>query len=173
MIQGDKDNIILIGMPTAGKSTAGVLLAKTIGYGFIDSDLLIQSEEKALLCDIIAEKGVEEFIRIEGAVNEKLWAKRCVIATGGSVVYSDLAMKHLREIGKTVYLKLSFDEISRRLKNVVRRGVVMKKRGETLSELYEERAPLYEKYADLIIDCDGLDTERTVRAIADALGFSL
>ena len=173
MEQTGKGNIILIGMPTAGKSTAGVLLAKTIGYGFIDSDLLIQNEEKALLCDIIANKGVAEFIRIEGRVNRELWANRCVIATGGSVIYSADAMAHLQKIGKIVYLKLSLKEIEKRLKNVVRRGVVMKKSGETLRELFEERVPLYEKYAEITVQCDALDIEHTVRAIAENLCFEI
>lgn len=167
------DNIVLIGMPASGKSTAGVLLAKTIGYGFIDSDLLIQNEQKALLCDIIAEKGAERFIEIEENVNAALWAERCVIATGGSVIYGDNAMRHLREIGKVIYLKLSLGELERRLKNIVRRGVVMKRRGETIAELYAERAPLYEKYADFTVNCDGKDIEGTVRSIAEKVGFKL
>lgn len=165
------DNIILIGMPTSGKSSAGVLLAKTIGYGFIDTDLLIQNEQKRLLCEIIADVGVEQFIKIEEKINSSLWARGCVIATGGSVVYGEKAMAHLKEIGKVVYLKLSLSEIEKRLKNIVRRGVVMKRDGETLQELYLERIPLYEKYADIVIDCDGKDMENTVTAISSALGF--
>lgn len=165
------DNIILIGMPTSGKSTAGVLLAKTIGYGFIDSDLLIQNEQKSLLFDIIEKRGVERFIEIEDKINSELWATKCVIATGGSVVYGEKAMTHLKEMGKVVYLKLSLPEIKKRLKNIVRRGVVMKRENETLEELYFERTPLYEKYADIVIDCDGKDIENTVSAISSALGF--
>jgi len=165
------DNIILIGMPTSGKSTAGVLLAKTIGYGFIDSDLLIQNEQKSLLCDIIEKRGVESFIEIEDKINSELWAIKCVIATGGSVVYGERAMAHLKEMGKVVYLKLSLSEIKKRLKNIVRRGVVMKRDNQTLEELYFERTPLYEKYADIVIDCDGKDIENTVSAISTALGF--
>ena len=130
-------NIILIGMPASGKSTAGVLLAKTLGYGFIDSDLLIQSREKALLCEIIAKKGAEEFLRIEEAVNAELWAERCVIATGGSAVYGERAMRHLKELGKVVYLRISEEEAERRLGNIVLRGVVMRRKGETLKELYD------------------------------------
>lgn len=167
----DMDNIVLIGMPTSGKSSAGVLLAKTVGYGFIDTDLLIQNEQKRLLCDIIADVGVEEFIKIEEKVNSSLWASGCVIATGGSVVYGNKAMAHLKKMGKVVYLKLSLSEIEKRLKNIVRRGVVMKRDGETLQELYAERIPLYEKYADIIIDCDGKDMENTVFAISSALGL--
>ena len=162
-------NIILIGMPASGKSTAGVLLAKTLGYGFIDSDLLIQNSEKALLCDIIAQKGAEEFLRIEEAVNAQLWAERCVIATGGSAVYGERAMRHLKTLGKVVYLHISEKEVERRLGNIVLRGVVMRKKGETLAELYAERAPLYEAYADLTVNCDGQTLEQTVETIVSAL----
>ena len=162
-------NIILIGMPASGKSTAGVLLAKTLGYGFIDSDLLIQNREKALLCDIIAAKGAEEFLRIEEDVNAQLWAERCVIATGGSAVYGERAMRHLKELGKVVYLRISEEEAERRLGNIVLRGVVMRKKGETVAELYAERVPLYETYADLTVDCDGLTLEQTVEQIVSAL----
>ena len=115
-------NIILIGMPASGKSTAGVLLAKTVGYGFIDTDLLIQNEQKSLLCDIIAAKGAEEFIKIEETVLSDLWAERCVVATGGSAVYGERAMRHLKEIGTVVYLKLGEKTIEKRLKNIVLRG---------------------------------------------------
>ena len=144
-------NIILIGMPASGKSTAGVLLAKTVGYGFIDTDLLIQNEQKSLLCDIIAAKGAEEFIKIEETVLSDLWAERCVVATGGSAVYGERAMRHLKEIGTVVYLKLGEKTIEKRLKNIVLRGVVMRRSGETVADLYAERVPLYEKYADITV----------------------
>ena len=163
-------NIVLIGMPTSGKSTAGILLAKTIGYGFIDCDLLIQNREKGLLCDIISARGTEAFLRIEEEVNAELWAERCVIATGGSAVYSDQAMRHLKEGGPAVYFRLSEKVIESRLKDVFIRGVVMRSPGETVAELYAERIPLYEKYADITIDCDELSPEQTVRAVVDALG---
>ena len=162
-------NIILIGMPASGKSTAGVLLAKTIGFGFLDADLLIQSREKALLCDIIAQKGAEAFLRIEEEVNAQIWAERCVIATGGSVVYGERAMRHLKTLGKVVYLRISEQEAERRLGNIVLRGVVMRRQGETLAELYAERVPLYERYADVVVDCDGQTLEETVGAIVAAL----
>ena len=115
-------NIILIGMPASGKSTAGVLLAKTVGYGFIDTDLLIQNEQKALLCDIIAAKGAEEFIQIEENVLADLWAERCVVATGGSAVYGERAMRHLKEIGTVVYLKLGEKTIEKRGRGFIRRA---------------------------------------------------
>ena len=159
-------------MPASGKSTAGVLLAKTIGYGYIDTDLMIQSEERALLCEIIEREGTEGFIAIEERVNSAVWADRCVISTGGSVIYGPKAMEHLRKIGTTVYLKVGYDELQRRLdgRDMFKRGVVMKKRGETLKELYDERAPLYEKYADITVECDGLDLDGTVAAVIAATG---
>ncbi len=165
------NNVILIGMPGAGKSTAGVLLAKAAGYGFIDTDLLIQNEQKALLCDIIARRGAEEFLRIEERVLAGLWAERCVVATGGSAVYGARAMEHLRAIGTVVYLRLPERVLEARLQNIFRRGVVMRTPGETLAELYAERAPLYEKYAHVIVDCDGLTVEETVRAVAERAGL--
>lgn len=165
------DNIVLIGMPASGKSTAGVLLAKAVGYGFIDCDLLIQNEQKALLCDIISRFGTERFIEIEEKVNAELWAERCVIATGGSVVYGEKAMLHLKTLGKVVYLKLGEKTLESRLKNMFRRGVVMRRAGETVADLYAERAPLYEKYADITVDCEGLSVEETVRAVAEAAGL--
>lgn len=158
------NNIILIGMPGAGKSTAGVLLAKTIGYGFIDSDLVIQTEEKKLLKDLISELGIDGFNALEEKINAGLWADRCVIATGGSVVYGKSAMKHLKEIGTVIYLKLSYNEIARRLGDIKARGVVIKD-GETLKQLYDERTVLYEKYADIIIDCERQSVEQSVEAL--------
>lgn len=164
-------NIILIGMPASGKSTAGVLLAKAIGYGFIDTDLLIQNRERALLCDIIREKGSEEFLRIEEEVNAELWAEHCVISTGGSVIYGEKAMAHLKELGVVVYLKLGEPALEKRLKNIFRRGVVMRTPGETVAQLYAERVPLYEKYADITVDCENQTVEETVQAIAEAVSL--
>lgn len=164
-------NIVLIGMPASGKSTAGVLLAKAIGYGFIDTDLLIQNRERALLCDIIQAKGAEEFLRIEEQVNSELWAEHCVISTGGSVIYGEKAMLHLKELGTVVYLKLSEPALEKRLKNIFRRGVVMRTPGETVAQLYAERVPLYEKYSDVTIDCEGHTVEETVQAIAEAVSL--
>lgn len=164
-------NIILIGMPASGKSTAGVLLAKAIGYGFIDTDLLIQNRERALLCDIIRDKGAEEFLRIEEEVNAELWAEHCVISTGGSVIYGEKAMARLKELGVVVYLKLGEPALEKRLKNIFRRGVVMRTPGETVAQLYAERVPLYEKYADIAVDCENHTVEETVQAIAEAVSL--
>mgnify|MGYP002797234398 FL=1 len=164
------NNIILIGMPASGKSTAGVLLAKNIGYGYIDCDLLIQNEQKALLCDIISRVGVQEFIKIEEKVNAELWAERCVISTGGSVVYGERAMAHLKTLGKIIYIQVGLEELERRLKgkDLFSRGVVMKNPGTPLADHYAERAPLYEKYADLIVNCQSNTLDETVEMLIEA-----
>ena len=163
-----KENVVLIGMPGCGKSTIGVVLAKVLGYEFTDSDLLIQKQEGKLLREIIAEQGEEEFIKIEEAVNAGIRTERHVIATGGSVIYSDKAMRHLKEIGTVVYLKLSFASICNRLGNIRRRGVVLKD-GQSLKDLYDERTPLYERYADITIDAEGYDIEGLMDEVAQAL----
>ena len=167
------DNLVLIGMPSSGKSTAGVLLAKRIGYGFLDTDLIIQGEQGALLSDIIQKEGAEGFLAIEERVNAGIAAMRCVVATGGSVCYSPRAMAHLKTLGKIVYLELSEKEVARRIPSLVRRGVVMRGDVHTLEELYAERAPLYEKYADVTVHCDGQTIDETVEAIAAAAGFTV
>ena len=145
---GSKENIILIGMPGVGKSTIGVVLAKILGYRFVDADLVIQERTGRLLKDIIAEDGIEEFIKIENDVNKSLNTEKTVIATGGSVVYGKEAMEHLSQIGTIVYLELDLPALSRRLGNLKKRGVVLKN-GQTLKDLYNERTPLYKKYADI------------------------
>lgn len=157
----EKENIVLIGMPGAGKSTVGVVLAKALGYRFLDSDLVIQEQEGKLLHQIIEEAGTDGFIEVENRVNSAISAHRTVIATGGSVVYGKEAMEHLREIGTVVYLKLAYAELERRLGSLRDRGVVLRD-GQTLRDLYAERVPLYEKYADVVVDEDGLGVEQTV-----------
>ena len=144
-------SIILIGMPSCGKSTLGVLLAKKLGYRFIDSDLLIQEREGRLLHEIISEEGNEGFLKIENEVNCAIEDKKAVIATGGSVIYGEEAMNHLKNLGKVVYLKIPFDEMCRRLGDFSHRGVIML-HGNKLDEMYSERAPLYENYADMTVD---------------------
>ncbi len=156
----EKSNIILIGMPGAGKSTVGVVLAKKMGCRFLDSDLLIQEKYNALLHELITEYGTEGFGKIEEEVNASICTKRTVIATGGSVVYGPAAMAHFKKTGRIVYLKLSCDTIRDRLGDLNERGVVLRK-GQTLSDLYEERVPLYEKYADVVLDCEN----KTIRDI--------
>lgn len=162
------NNITLIGMPGAGKSTLGVVLAKVLGYQFLDSDLLIQKEEKRKLSAIIAEEGIEGFKEIEDRVNASIEAEETIIATGGSVVYCEKAMEHLQSIGRVVYLKLSYKTISKRLGDLKGRGVVLKE-GQTLKGLYDERTPLYEKYADIVIDEEGKDLEASLQALLDKL----
>lgn len=162
------NNIIFIGMPAAGKSTIGVVAAKHLGYNFIDTDLLIQEKEKRLLREIIAQEGLEEFLKIEDRINAEVQAKRSVIAPGGSVIYCENAMKHYKEIGIIVYLKASFETISKRLGNAKKRGVVLKE-NQTLEELYHERAVLFEKYADVTICEDGVSLEDTFELVLNTL----
>lgn len=163
------DNIVMIGMPGAGKSTVGVILAKVLGRNFIDSDLLIQEQEGRLLKDIIEAQGLEGYLAIENQVNRDIRVNRSVIATGGSVVYCSEAMEHLRSIGTVVYIKLSYETIRDRLGNIRQRGVVLR-RDQNLRSLYEERCPLYEKYAHLIIDGEGLGMEELLEKIVSELG---
>lgn len=159
-------NIVLIGMPGAGKSSIGVILAKVLGYRFVDADILIQEREGRLLKDIIKEDGLDGFIQIENDVNASIQTIHTVIATGGSVIYGKEAMEHLSNIGTIVYLKLSYQTIANRLGNISQRGVVLKA-GQDLYGLYEERCPLYEKYADLIIECENMDMEATLETIVE------
>jgi shikimate kinase len=149
-----KKNVVLIGMPGAGKSTVGVVLAKKLGYRFIDSDLLIQEKHEKLLHELIEEHGIEGFWKIENDVNASLQTQRAVIATGGSAIYGQEAMEHLQQIGTVIYLKLSCREIAERLGDLNARGVTLRP-GQTLEDLYAERVPLYEKYAHKTIVCDG------------------
>ena len=161
-----KSNIILIGMPGCGKSTVGVVLAKNMGLRFMDSDICIQEQENCLLHEIIAREGIEGFLAIENRVNASLDVKNYVIATGGSAIYGAEAMEHLSAIGTIVYLKLPYEEIKERLGDLVKRGVTFKE-GQTLLDLYEERIPLYEKYAEIIVDCDKKTIREIVHEIAD------
>ena len=133
-------NVILIGMPGSGKSTVGVVLAKKLGYRFIDSDLVIQEKYGKLLYQLIEERGEAGFLMLENEINASITAEGAVIATGGSAVYGKEAMRHFREIGQIVYLKLPFEELEQRLGDLHERGVVLKK-GYTLRDLYEERIP--------------------------------
>lgn len=159
-----KDNIILIGMPGAGKSTVGVVLAKKLGYAFVDSDLIIQSREGKLLHEIIEEQGIEGFWAVEEEANASIDVHRTVIATGGSVVYGRRAMEHLKQIGVVVYLKLSCAAIADRLGDLSERGVTLKE-GQGLAELYAERVPMYEKYADVTMDCEELSIREIVEKV--------
>lgn len=163
-----RSNVVLIGMPGAGKSTVGVVLAKKLGYVFLDSDLVIQSRQGKLLHELIEEHGIEGFWQIEEQVNASLEVERTVVATGGSAIYGSRAMEHLRGIGTVVYLKLSYEAIDQRLGDLNERGVTLKE-GQNLRSLYEERVPLYEKYADITVDCEEMQIREVVEAIAGKL----
>ena len=164
-------NIILIGMPAVGKSTVGVVVAKRIGYEFIDTDLLIQKQEKRLLKEIIAQEGTDRFLEIENQVNRDLEAEYAVISPGGSVVYCEEAMKHFKEIGIVIYLHASYEDIYKRITNARNRGVVLKE-NQTLRDLYNEREKLFEKYADYTVSEEGLSLEETIDEVLELVeGF--
>lgn len=164
----DKTNLVLIGMPGAGKSTVGVVLAKKLGYYFMDSDLVIQEREQRLLHEIIAQEGLQGFLEIENRINASLNAEHSIIATGGSVIYGTEAMAHFKQIGTVIYLKLSYEAIENRLGDLRERGVALKEH-QTLAQLYAERTPLYEQYADIIIDCEELVLREVVEQIIQKL----
>lgn len=167
-----KNNIVLIGMPGVGKSTIGVILAKILGYQFIDADLVIQERQGRLLKEIIEAEGVDGFVQIENEVNSSLCPKKAVIATGGSVVYGKEAMEHLSQIATVVYLKLDFFMLTKRLGNLKNRGVVLRD-GQTLRDIYNERVPLYEKYADIIVNERHCTIEQTVEKVIKKMEGSI
>lgn len=155
-------------MPGAGKSTVGVVLAKNMGMAFIDADLLIQEQEGKRLHEIIEERGYDGFIEIEGRVNLSLHPRAAVIATGGSAVYCNEAMEYLNSIAAICYLKLPYEGIRERLGNLEERGVVLRE-GQTLWSLYDERAPLYEKYANLTVECENKNIREIVTELSKRL----
>ena len=163
-----KTNLVLIGMPAAGKSTAGVILAKMLGMDFLDTDLLIQRREGQRLSDIISEKGISGFLDVENTVCREVNVKDTVIATGGSIVYSVQAMEHLKEIGIVIYLEVPFEALENRIQDIRGRGVVLAE-GQTLEELYQERSVLYQAYADLTISEKDKSLEETVQALSIAV----
>ncbi|MGF6376040.1 shikimate kinase [Clostridiales Family XIII bacterium PM5-7] len=163
-----KKNIILIGMPSCGKSTIGVVLAKTMNKGFVDTDILIQQTEGKTLQEIINQKGNAYFHQTEERVLLGFDEENCVVATGGSAVYFDAAMEKFKEKGKVVYLQVSLETVLERLNNITTRGVTLEK-GQTLGDLYHQRVPLYEHHADLTIPGDGLTVEEVVERIVVAL----
>ena len=164
------DNIILIGMPGCGKSTVGVLLAKRLGYRYTDVDLLIQEAAGKRLFEILRDDGADYFAALENRIGASVDATRTVIATGGSMVYGTAAMAHLKSIGTVVYLRVPLDELTKRVNNFETRGVLMQS-GQTLADIFEERTPLYEKYADITVDCDGGDLADNALRIEKALGL--
>ena len=160
-------NIVLIGMPGSGKSTCGVVSAKMLLKNFYDTDLLIQNLEGRSLQEIINTDGVEYFAIAEERAILSLDLKGTVIATGGSVVYSDKAMQHLKSLGKIIYLHLSYDDMCKRISNLETRGIMLQG-GETLEDMYKERLPLYNKWAQAVINCGQNTVEQTARAIVRA-----
>lgn len=161
-------NVILIGMPGSGKSTVGVLLAKAMLKSFVDTDLLVQIKQGKTLIEIIQQKGIDGFLNIENEIVKNQMFDNTVVATGGSVVYGKEAMETLKQNSKVVYLKVEPDELEKRVQNITTRGIAMPE-GCTLKELYQERAPLYEKYADITVECTGLSVEETVNRIIEAI----
>lgn len=157
-------NLVFIGMPSAGKSTVGVIVAKKRGMSFIDTDVFLQTQQGRLLQDIINQEGIETFLEIEEKTIISLICENTVIATGGSVVYSEEAMKHLKQNSIIVYLYINMETVNKRLNNIKTRGVVLSP-GQTLEEIYDERKPLYEMYADICIDCSDYSIDTTVEVI--------
>ena len=165
-----KSNIVLIGMPGAGKSTLGVVLAKILGMDFVDGDILIQNQVGNTLQKIIDAQGVDGFLQVENDVLAAVDAQNTVISTGGSAIYSDEAMRHLTEIGTVVYLDVSLEELRSRLGSLHERGVVMRKGvSMSLDEIFEERGPLDRKYAEVTLQTDGLTVREATRKLVDAL----
>ena len=165
-----KSNIVLIGMPGAGKSTLGVVLAKILGMDFVDGDILIQNQVGNTLQKIIDTQGVDGFLQVENDVLAAVDVQNTVISTGGSAIYSDEAMRHLTEIGTVVYLDVSLEELRSRLGSLHERGVVMRKGvSMSLDEIFEERGPLYRKYAEVTLQTDGLTVREATRKLVDAL----
>lgn len=164
----DRDNIVLIGMPGAGKSTVGVLLAKRLAKNFVDTDVVIQSAEGRTLQEIVDEEGHLVLRAIEERELTQLALRHHVIATGGSAAYSERAMGALRRHGVIVYLKVDYPTLTRRVTNLGSRGIA-KAAHQTLADVFAERIPLYEQHADIVIDCSHLTQEQVVDSICAAL----
>ena len=165
------DNLILIGMPTSGKSTVGIILAKALGYEFTDIDLLIQKKAGKKLAAIMEERGVDGFLSLEEEVTCGLSCSHTVIAPGGSVVYGEKAMEHLKSLGRVIYLQMDLDMLTERLHDARNRGVALRE-GQTLEMLYNERVPLYEQYADITVNESGHALEDMVVLIVSKLHTS-
>ncbi len=157
-------NIVLIGMPGCGKSTVGVILAKTLGIGFVDTDLIIQQRESSLLQNIIDTNGIDYFLECEANAVKSLNCENSVIATGGSVVYREDAIEHLKKNGKIVFLDVSLNELKKRLNNISTRGIAAQK-NDTIDDIYNERISLYNKYADVTFHFDNVSVEQVVEKI--------
>ena len=163
-----KSNLTLIGMPGAGKSTVGIILAKNLSFGFIDTDVLIQINQQKSLQQILDESDHLNLRKVEEREIMKLNIRKHVIATGGSAAYSTNAMSHLLNISKVIFLEVSFEEIERRIHNFKTRGIA-KTEDQTFRDLYDERQSLYKKYADIIIDCNRSDQEEIAMRIAESI----
>jgi len=162
-------NVVLIGMPGSGKSTVGVLLAKALGYDFLDIDLVIQKREHALLQEILDQRGLDAFLQAEEDAVCSIACQNTVVAPGGSAVCREKAAEHLKSLGPVVYLKVPLEELSGRIQNLSTRGIAMEP-GQTLADVMAYRAPLYDKYADLVIDCGGGQTlAQTARLVLERL----
>ena len=162
------DNIILIGMPGSGKSSVGVVLAKALGYSFLDVDLVIQEREGALLQEILDRRGMEAFLDAESRAIQALSCRRTVIAPGGSCVCREQAMAHLQGLGTVVYRALSLKEVEGRIHNLATRGIAMAP-CQTISDVYRYRDPLYRRYAHLTVSADGQSLAETVETVKQAL----
>jgi shikimate kinase len=162
-------NIVLIGMPSAGKSTVGIIIAKILGMSFLDTDVLLQTQKGRLLQDILNKDGIEVFLNIEESTVLSLKCQNTVIATGGSVIYSEKAMKHLKKDSLVIYLHIDMKTVAQRLRNLKTRGVVLNP-GQTLEDIYNERLPYYMKYADIVIDSSDYSIDETIDAIHKQLG---
>lgn len=161
-------NIVLIGMPGAGKSTMGVILAKALGRIFIDTDIVIQEHAGRLLQRIIDTDGIDAFLALEEQSVLSLRCSNAVIATGGSVVFSRRAMEHLKTGGVVLYLDISFAGMKKRLRNITTRGIILHP-GQSLRDMYDERVPLYRQYADVTIRCPGHDFEQCVEKVVEEI----
>ncbi len=161
-----QSSIILIGMPGSGKSTLGVVLAKMLGMDFVDTDLLIQKTTGKRLQEIVNGEGSDTLIDREEAAILSLQAENTLIATGGSVVYREKGMQHLKELGRIIYLRVSYHDIEKHILNISTRGIAIRP-GQTLFDLYKERAPLYEKYADTIFDVKDMSVTEATQALYD------
>jgi len=168
MIELKGKNIVLIGMPGVGKSTVGVLLAKRVGYAFLDTDIYIQTQEGKSLQALIRQHGTSGFCDIEARYMTSISVKAHVLATGGSVIYRPEAMKHFKTTGVVIHLGIELTRLKKRLDDLDARGVVIAP-GLTLDELYAERQPLYAKYADVTIKTDVLSPDQVVRELSDIL----
>ena len=155
-------------MPGAGKSTVGVILAKTLGMNFIDTDIVLQENSGRILQEIINTDGIEAFLKTEESSIVSLECANTIIATGGSVVFSDQSMKYLKKKGIIIYLYISYEELVQRIKNITTRGIVLPA-GQSLLDLYNQRLPLYEKYADRTIDCSDMDVEKIIEKVLHEL----